>query len=88
MVRIPGRHRVRPRRRWIVAATGAVIVAVFLAIGAMRPMAGPPMSGPTHSTLGGNAGVDLVCGGGTECGPDNPAIGVAPSPGLGPKVQP
>jgi hypothetical protein len=89
MVRIRDRELVRSRLRWIIVAAGTVVLVVFLASGAMQPVAAPATtSGATHVTPGGDAGVDLVCGGGIECGPDNPAIGVAPSPVIGPKVQP
>jgi hypothetical protein len=37
-----------------------------------------PTTGATRATAAGRTGHDLSCGGGKECGPDNPAVDPAP----------
>jgi hypothetical protein len=73
----------------IAAVTAIAILVLLLAFVAFQPPPiAAPVSGPSKPGLYTNGGVDLECGGGAECGPDNPAVRVAPSPVIGPKILP
>jgi hypothetical protein len=76
-------------RALLTAALAIGLLILLLAFQTMQPaVAGQPISVPMTRGANTNSGVDLVCGGTAECGPDNPAVKVAPSPKIGPKVQP
>ncbi len=47
-----------------------------------------PRAGAVNAPANAVKGVDLVCSGGKECGPSNPATKVAPSIAPGPKTEP
>ena len=64
-----------------------VAIAFVLLMAYAAADTGVPRSGAVHVSTGDN-GKDLQCGGGSECGPENPATRVAPSLPRGPKVQP
>jgi hypothetical protein len=73
----------------IAAVTAIAILVLLLAFVAFQPPPIPaPVSGPTRGDANTNSGVDLECGGGAECGPDNPAVRIAPTPMIGPKILP
>jgi hypothetical protein len=72
----------------VVAAALIAMLGFLLLFQVTRPVADVPVSGATHAGPNANAGTDLECGRGVECGPDNPAVRVAPSPVIGPKVVP
>jgi hypothetical protein len=73
----------------IAAAAGIAILVLLLAfIAFSRPSIPAPVSGPTRPGPNSNSGVDLECGAGAECGPNNPAVRVAPTPLTGPKILP
>jgi hypothetical protein len=85
-------HRLSPLNiaASIAALAGIAILVLLLAFVALQPppIAAPMMSGPTRAGPNTNSGVDLECAPGGECGPDNPAIRVAPTPPIGPKILP
>ena len=78
------------RRLALIATVPAIALLILvLAFHAMQVGAiSGPVSSPTKGGAIVHSGVDLQCGVGTECGPDNPAVGVAASPVIGPKVVP
>jgi hypothetical protein len=71
-------------------ALAVVSVALLLITQLASPAVSPSASysGPTRAGANGGAGIDLQCGNGLECGPNNPAVKVAPSLPVGPKSQP
>ena len=76
-------------RTWaVVVVLAGLMVLLAFEITSSRPAFSGPVSGPTRPGPNSGAGVDLQCGNGQECGPDNPAVRVAPTLPIGPKIQP
>ena len=76
-------------RGWaVVVVLAGLMVLLALQLTSPRSTQSGPVSGPTRPGPNAETGVDLECGNGQECGPDNPPVRVAPTPPIGPKVQP
>jgi hypothetical protein len=88
MLRIVDRGLLR-----IALVLALVALLAWAILWAVRPVATGsgvdlPRAGAVQAPANAVKGVDLVCSGGKECGPSNPATKVAPSVAPGAKVEP
>jgi hypothetical protein len=80
-------HSISRGRTLLALLVTVGVLLLILAFGNRLAAANVPIYGAAHGPTV-DYGTDLQCAAGRECGPNNPATKVAPSPKHGPKQQP